>query len=315
MIFSLLKLAEIQTKLASQLPLLLGTVYALWKYDDFNLLNFLFMFLSLLSFDMATTVTNNYVDYKKAIKTSGYGYEEHNAMVRDKLSEATALLFLVILLMIAVTFGILLWLNTSIVVLLLGVLSFGIGIIYSYGPVPISRTPFGELLSGGTMGFVIPFLAVFVHVYPLHVFEIGLGNELFNLSINLDFIISIFFLSIAPMLTIANIMLANNLCDMEEDIINRRYTFPIYIGKEKALRVYKYLYYIIYLGIAIGCLLQKLPLLCLLVFFTLPMVNKGIVAFQQEQKKATTFAIAIKNLVLINGALIVTIILSLAFKF
>ena len=65
MIFSLLKLAEIQTKLASQLPLLLGTVYALWRYDDFNLLNLLFMFLSLLSFDMATTVTNNYMDYKK----------------------------------------------------------------------------------------------------------------------------------------------------------------------------------------------------------------------------------------------------------
>lgn len=314
MIFSLLKLAEIQTKLASQLPLLLGTAYALWRYDEFNLSHFLFMFISLLTFDMATTVTNNYVDYKKAIKTSGYGYEVHNAMVRDKLSETTALLFLVILLIVAVTFGILLWLNTSIVVLLLGVLSFSIGIIYSFGPVPISRTPFGELFSGGTMGFVIPFLAVYIHVYPSHVFDINFGNGLFDLSISLDFIISMFFLSIAPMLTIANIMLANNLCDMEDDIINRRYTLPIYIGREKALKVYKYLYYIIYIGIAIGCLLQKLPLLCFFVFFTLPIVNKGIIAFYQEQKKATTFAIAIKNLVLINSVLIVAIILSIPFR-
>lgn len=314
MIFSLLKLAEIQTKLASQLPLLLGTVYALWRYDDFNLLHFLFMFLSLLTFDMATTVTNNYMDYKKAIKTSGYGYEEHNAMVRDKLSETTALLFLVILLIIAVTFGILLWFNTSIVVLLLGALSFGIGIIYSFGPVPISRTPFGELFSGGTMGFIIPFLAVYIHVYPFHVFDISIDDGLFNILINLDFIISIFFLSIAPVLTIANIMLANNLCDMEDDIINKRYTLPIYIGKAKALRLYKYLYYIIYIGVAIGCLLQKLPLLCLFVFLTLPVVNKGIAAFQHEQKKATTFAIAIKNLVLINGALIILLFLSIFIK-
>lgn len=313
MIFSLLKLAEIQTKLASQLPLLLGTVYTLWRYNDFNLLNFVFMFLSLLSFDMATTVTNNYIDYKKAIKTSGYGYEEHNAMVRDKLSETTALLFLVSLLVIAVTFGIVLWLNTSIVVLLLGILSFGIGIIYSYGPVPISRTPFGELFSGGTMGFVIPFLAVFIHVYSLDVFDVHFSNGLFALSINLDFIISIFFLSIAPMLTIANIMLANNLCDMEEDIINRRYTLPIYIGKEKALKVYKHLYYIIYIGVTIGCMLEKLPILCLLLFSTLPMVSKGITAFHQEQKKATTFAIAIKNLVLINGTLIAALLLAIVF--
>lgn len=34
---------------------------------------------------------------------------------------------------------------------------------------------------------------------------------------------------------VANIMLANNICDMEDDFINRRLTLSIYLGKENAL--------------------------------------------------------------------------------
>ena len=62
-----LKLVEIQTKLASQLPLLLGTGYVLYAYETFSIRNFVFMFLSLLTFDMATTAINNYMDFKKSI--------------------------------------------------------------------------------------------------------------------------------------------------------------------------------------------------------------------------------------------------------
>ena len=82
-----LKLVEIQTKLASQLPLLLGTGYVLYAFDTFKVLNFLFMFLSLLTFDMATTAINNYYDYKKSIKTTGFGYEKHNAIVNYSMTE------------------------------------------------------------------------------------------------------------------------------------------------------------------------------------------------------------------------------------
>ena len=63
---SFLKLVEIQTKAASITPLLLGTIFAFYRYQKFVLSNFLFMLLSLLCFDMATTAINNYLDYKKA---------------------------------------------------------------------------------------------------------------------------------------------------------------------------------------------------------------------------------------------------------
>ncbi|MGE5633160.1 MAG: hypothetical protein ACM3TR_19000 [Caulobacteraceae bacterium] len=78
---SFLKLVEIQTKVASVIPFLLGTFYALYRFNRFNLSNFIIMFVSLICFDMATTAINNYIDYKKAHKIHGYNYESHNAIV------------------------------------------------------------------------------------------------------------------------------------------------------------------------------------------------------------------------------------------
>lgn len=314
MIHSLLKLAEIQTKLASQLPLLLGTSYAIYAFDNFKIHNFIFMLLSLLSFDMATTVTNNYYDYKKAIKKSGYGYEVHNAIVRDNLNEKTVLIFLFSLITIAVAFGILLYLNTSIIVLLLGIFSFGIGIIYSFGPIPISRTPFGELFSGGVMGLIIPFLSVFIHIYDQNYINLQFNNGLLGININLWFILKMFLLGIPPTLSIANIMLANNTCDMEEDIINKRYTLPVHIGKNKSLKLYKILYYCIYISIIFSCIMKIFPYTSLLTLLTLPLVNKNIKAFYGEQKKDTTFGLVIQNLMLINGTLILSLIIAIFFN-
>src|SRR5690348_6750241 len=125
---SFFKFVEIQTKVASVIPFILGTLYAFYRYHSFEITNFFIMFMSLITFDMATTAINNYVDFKKATKKEGYGYEEHNAMARDGISEKTALRVIFTLLGSAAVFGILLTVKTSIVVLLVGMLCFAIGI-------------------------------------------------------------------------------------------------------------------------------------------------------------------------------------------
>lgn len=309
-----MKLVEIQTKLASQLPLLLGTSYVLYAYDQFKPLNFLYLFLSLLSFDMATTAINNYFDYKKAIKTSGYGYETHNAIVSFNMSERKVGAIILILLLMATGFGIMLFVNTSIVVLLLGLFSFGIGILYSYGPVPISRTPFGEFFSGSVMGFIIPFLAVYVHIYPLNILEITYTHWNLNFTFNLGILGTIFLLTIPPITCIANVMLANNICDKEDDLANKRYTLPIYIGKTKSLILYKWLYYIAYISIVVMCILKILPLISLSALLTFILVKKNINKFHLEQNKGTTFVFAVNNLMLINGILSLTIFIGFVLK-
>ncbi|KHS59025.1 1,4-dihydroxy-2-naphthoate prenyltransferase, partial [Listeria monocytogenes] len=66
---------------------------------------------------------------------------------------------------IATGLGVWLVFRTDLLVLLIGFVCFCIGILYTFGPVPLSRMPLGEIFSGVTMGFGIFFLAVYVNAY------------------------------------------------------------------------------------------------------------------------------------------------------
>jgi 1,4-dihydroxy-2-naphthoate octaprenyltransferase len=301
---SFLKLVEIKTKAASMTPFLLGTVFVLYRYQKFNWVNFLLMLVSLLCFDMATTAINNYLDYKKARKTEGFGYEEHNAIVRDNLSEFSVLTVIVILLILAVGFGILLFLNTSPVVLILGIISFSVGILYTFGPVPISRMPLGEVFSGFFMGFVILFLSVYIHLNEGALVELIFRNWMLNLNFNVKEILVLFLVSFPAFMGISNIMLANNICDMEDDWENRRYTLPLYIGREKALALFQVIYYASYLDILLLLVLNILPVTTIPALFTIFPVRNNVSRFLKLQSKRDTFPVAIQNFLLINVSLI-----------
>lgn len=313
---SFLKLVEIQTKVASVIPYLIGTFYALYRYDNFNIKNAIIMFLSMIIFDMTTTAINNYMDYAKAVKKEGYGYETHNAIVSYKLNPKVVRITIVIMLAIAALLGLLLVKNTNIIVLLIGVVSFFIGITYSFGPIPISRTPFGEILSGLAMGFGITFLSIYIHIFDAKILNITF-NSLSNIIINIDVIelVNIFLVSLSPIMGIANIMLANNICDMEEDIENRRYTLPIYIGKERALNLFKWLYYIGFISIVLAVITKALPMISIVTLLVLKLVEGNINKFKKLQTKKDTFVLAVKNFVITNLVYALTILGGIVLQF
>ncbi len=114
-----LKLVEIQTKVASLLPFIFGTFYTVYYGKNFNVENFLLMFISLLTFDMLTTTINNYVDFKKALDEN-YKYNS-NIIGSSNISEKVVQKIMFILLTISTVTGILLVFNSSIVVLVVGV--------------------------------------------------------------------------------------------------------------------------------------------------------------------------------------------------
>lgn len=310
-ISSFLKLVEIQTKVASVIPYLLGTLYALFAFDTFKPGNAVLMFLSLFIFDMTTTAINNYMDFHRAIKKDGYGYEVHNAIVRDQLNPKTVRLTIYTMLALASILGLLLFLNTDWIVLLLGMLSFAIGILYSFGPIPISRTPFGEIFSGLTMGFLIPFIAIYIHIFDTDLIQLTLSTSQLTLALDYSVLISLFIITIPLVVGIANIMLANNICDIEDDIHNKRYTLPIYIGKKASLKVFEWLYYIGFLSIIVGVLLGILPFTSLLTLLAFIPLSKHIKCFKTHQSKKETFILSVKNFVMVNILYILTIGLTL----
>lgn len=312
---SFLKLVELQTKVASVIPFLLGSFYVLYRFDTFNGKNFLLMLLSLLCIDMATTAINNYLDYKRAVKRHGFGYEQYNAIARYKLKDSTVLTVIAVLLLLATVFGLILFLNTDYVVLLTGAVSFAVGVLYSFGPIPISRTPFGEVFSGGFMGFVIPFLAIYIHIFNGELLSLEVKHGVLDIQMNIPEILLIFLISLPAVAGIANIMLANNICDMQDDFENRRYTLPLYIGREKALRIYQILYYTGYVAMLILLALKVLPLVCAISFITVIPVQKNIKRFFEKQSKAETFVLAVKNFVLMNSVFALTIALAVVIKY
>lgn len=296
------------------ISLLLGTVLALYRYRAFNAENFLLMFLSLLCFDMTTTAINNYMDFKNARKKSGYGYEKHNAIVRDNIRQSAAIAVIAVLLAISVGAGFMLFLRTNVVVLVLGIVSFAVGVLYSTGPVPISRTPFGEIFSGLFMGFLIPFLSVFIHVTDRNVIGLFFEGAVFTFRADVLEAASIFIASVPAVAGIANIMLANNICDMEDDQENRRYTLPLYIGKERALLLYKWIYYVAYLSAVLGMALKIIPITGLLFFLTFILVQRNIRTFEQKQSKAETFGLAVINFTIMNAVLILAFLLGIGMR-
>lgn len=312
-ISSFLKLVELPTKVASVIPYFVGTLYTLYAFDTFKPINALLMFLSMLIFDMATTAINNYVDYIKAIKKEGYGYEVHNAIAKYELKTSQVRFLIYTMLFISCTLGIVLALHTNLIVLVLGMICFAIGILYTFGPLPISRTPFGELFSGITMGLVLTFITIYIHVFDQDILNISLAHKILTVTLDLDGLIGIGIICIPLVTCIANIMLANNLCDMEEDLPNKRYTLPIYIGKKNGLLLWEVLYYLAYVAILIGVIIGVLPWVSLITMITLIPVKKNIQIFKEKQFKGETFICAIKNFLILNVAYIVTLIIAVLF--
>lgn len=293
------KLVEIQTKLASLFPFLVGCLFAMYRYHAINLITTLIFFSAMLLFDMTATAINNYMDYRKA--TNQAFRRKMNIIGQENIPEGLVIFTIVSLLTAATALGLLLVLRTNLIVLLVGMACFAIGILYSFGPIPISRMPIGEIFSGITMGFGILFLTVYVNAYDQGIATLIWEGRTITVHADLFLLFEIALVSLPCIFTIANIMLANNICDLDDDIKNHRFTLPYYIGKRYAIVLFNLLYAATFAAMILAVVLKILPLITLLALVAIVPVIKQVKRFNQKQVKATTFSVAVKNLVLING--------------
>jgi 1,4-dihydroxy-2-naphthoate octaprenyltransferase len=121
--------------------------------------------------------------------------------------------------------------------------------------------------------------------------------------------ISILLLSVIPVCLTANIMLANNICDIEHDIKVKRYTLPYYLGKH-SLTLFSALYYATYAANVIMVILGVLHPITLIALVTFPFVQKNIRKFKEVQDKGTTFNLSIINYFIIIGANTLAVLLA-----
>ncbi len=305
-----LEFVEMKTKVASVFPMTLGILWAIYRYQTFNWLNTLLFVLAVLSFDMCTTAINNSMDYHKA-KDETYR-QESNVIGKFSLDFRQMIGIVLALLIFSLVVSLVLVWRTSWLLLPMGALCFLIGIFYTFGPIPLSRMPLGEVFSGVTMGFGIFFLAVFIQ-RPDLLLTSQVSGQWMTLQFSWTKIIDIIFMSLPLVTLIANIMLANNTCDLEEDIRNHRYTLVYYIGKKNALKLYFVLASLPWLLWIIYCLTGFLPIWALIGFIGVWPAYKSLETFLKKQVKRETFIEAVKSFVLF--ALLYVVILALALIF
>lgn len=301
-------LVEIKTKIASLFPFLIGTLYVYYRYDTFRPMNTLIFFFSMLIFDLTTTAINNYMDYKKA-STDEYR-KTVNIIGRANIPEKLVVTTILTMLTIATSLGIWLVFRTDLLVLLIGMVCFGIGIFYTFGPIPLSRMPLGEIFSGLTMGFGILFLTVYINAFDQGIANILWEGSAIQIYVDIIKLLEILLVSVPCIFTIANIMLANNICDLEDDIKNNRFTLTYYIGKKNSVLLFNILYILSFVAIVIAVLLKLLPTIMLLTLATIIPVYKQLAIFNNKQVKSETFDVSLKNFIIVNGSFFITLALS-----
>ena len=295
-----LKYVEITTKITSLFAYLNTMLFIIYEKQPVNLKLMNVFFIAMFLFDLTTTAINNYIDSKD--------YPEMLPIPRKSAFEA-----IMIMLGISTLLGLYLAYNTGIVVLLLGAFCFLLGIFYTFGPLPISRIPLGEAISGVAYGMFIPFLMLYIN-NPTHYLTLDLSFEVISLSVFVKPFITFFLFSLVTTFTTANIMLANNTCDIEKDVAVGRHTLAYYIGRKWSVRLYALLYYASYMAVLLMVIFGILSPVALIFFFSLPIVIKNINTFRKEQIKEKTFITSIKNFIIINSCFAVSILAAIIFR-
>lgn len=277
-------LVQIQTIIISALPYIIGSVMASYYYHNFNLVYSLWLFLAVICFHLAVNGHNQYTDYARYKQNHITSY--NNILEKFNITKSWARKIIIILTLISAIIGTILSIKVGWIILLIGILSYLIGYCYSGGPYPILKTPFGEPASGITMGYNITFLGLYINMYNVHPFD----NFFWAKAI---------IVAGPAIFVIANVMLANNICDVTEDVKIVRKTLPYYTGRKTALTILCCYYVLAYIFLILVIVLKYLPVITLGSLLTIPLVYHTTKTFVKNPHKESTFTGILVNVLLV----------------
>ena len=194
--------------------------------------------ICVLSAQIAANIWNEYFDFKSGLDlTQAAG--NSGSIVRDGISPAIIKRWGYMTTILPLILGIALAKAVTWWYIPVGMLCILTSILYSGGPKPISRTPFGELASGLAMGFAIVGITLFAWTHTLH----------------WTYLIP----AVPSTILIGAIMMTNNLRDFTNDANHGRRTLVILLGRERGLQLLQGLFLISSLWILIWTILGVIP--------------------------------------------------------
>lgn len=250
-----ISLTRPHTLTAGFIPVLVGTASVL-LFSSIRWDMFFAMLIATLLIQSATNMFNEYFDFKKGLDSED-SVGIAGAIVRNGMSPRIVMTIAVVFYALAAMIGIYITVNSSVWVLVAGIISMAVGYLYTGGPFPISWTPFGEIFAGFFMGTVIIMITFYIHTGILHIFP--------------------FLISIPVAITIGLLNMANNIRDRKKDKESGRKTFVILVGKPLAVMTTVALLIFAYLFIAWIAIFKPYgSLFMLLTFLSIPQFVKTV---------------------------------------
>ncbi len=201
------RIVEIRTKIISMGTFLTGYLYGYLQCSEFSLSRFLLTAAAVLCVDMGTTGFNTFFDFIGGTDRKERNFEEDKVLVHEGVSPLSALIISALLFFTAAILGLIIAGMSSFLLIPVGAICMLIGFLYTGGPLPISRTPFGELFAGGFLGTILFMISAYISSRELRM--------------------EYFFASLPHLIFVAMILTVNNTCDRESDLKAGRKTLTI----------------------------------------------------------------------------------------
>jgi len=249
------------TLTASFVPVVVGTAVVAPRVESIRLDLFVAMLIASMLIQIATNLFNEYYDYKRGLDTEesvGIG----GSIVRDGFKPGTILAFALTLYGISALLGVYLCIETSWWLLVVGLISMFVGYIYTGGPLPIAYTPFGEVVAGFFMGYIIIAISAYLQIGYVPTEAVAI--------------------SIPVAILIGSILLANNIRDLDNDKVNGRKTIACLVGHRRAVYVLIGFFAAAVLSLIIAVLAFEVYWFALLALLSIPLMIKTVRLFWED---------------------------------
>lgn len=266
MIQELIPLTRPRTLAAALGPTILGAAFSYYAFGALHgtglaIFHTILIFLAVVSAQIIANLWNELKDFKSGLD-AGQKIGNAGSLTRGAITPKLISTMIKVLMIVPIIIGLYLSATITWWYIPAGIICILISFLYSGGPKPISRTPFGEISSGIAMGFAIVLITGYAWTREL----------------SLAFLIP----ALPATLLVGSIMLTNNIRDIRNDEKHGRRTLPIVLGRDRAISLMSITYIFNFIWIGAWIYLKVLPIPALLTLIAIIPAFKTIKTFYTQ---------------------------------
>ncbi len=260
MIQEIIPLTRPRTLAAALGPTILGAAFSYYAFGAVKgtglaIFHTILIFLAVVTAQIVANLWNEYKDFKSGLD-AGQKVGNAGSITRGAITPELIVTMIKVLMVVPIIIGLYLSATITWYYIPAGFLCILISFLYSGGPKPISRTPFGEISSGIAMGFAIVLITGYAWTRDLS--------------------LALLIPAIPSTLLVGSIMLTNNIRDIRNDESHGRRTLPIVLGRERALSLMSVTYLFNFIWILAWIIVGHMTWFSLFAFLAAPLAFKTI---------------------------------------